>query len=89
MPTGTIKFFNRKKGFGFIQQEGGPDVFVHFSEIKGDGFKTLAEGQAVEFEVVQDVKGAKAKNVREGRAIRKDIARMLTALHAKNAAQKA
>ena len=72
MARGTVKWFNEKKGFGFIQQEGGPDVFVHFSEIKGDGFKTLAEGQAVEFEVVQDpartrraiaFTGAKAKNV--------------------------
>jgi CspA family cold shock protein len=63
MARGTVKWFNEKKGFGFIQQEGGPDVFVHFSAIKGDGFKTLAEGQAVEFEVVQDEKGAKAQNV--------------------------
>ena len=54
MPRGTVKWFNEKKGFGFIQQEGGPDVFVHFSAITGDGFKTLTEGQAVEFEVIQD-----------------------------------
>jgi CspA family cold shock protein len=59
-----VKWFNDKKGFGFIQQqEGGPDVFVHYSAIKGDGFKTLAEGQAVEFDVVQDEKGARAQNV--------------------------
>ncbi len=63
MARGTVKWFNEKKGFGFIQQEGGPDVFVHFSAIKGEGFKTLAEGQAVEFEIIQDEKGAKAQNV--------------------------
>jgi CspA family cold shock protein len=63
MARGTVKWFNEKKGFGFIQQEGGPDVFVHFSAIKGDGFKTLAEGQTVEFDVIQDEKGAKAQNV--------------------------
>jgi len=63
MARGTVKWFNEKKGFGFIQQDGGPDVFVHFSAIKGDGFKTLAEGQAVEFDVIQDEKGAKAQNV--------------------------
>ena len=64
MAHGTVKWFNDKKGFGFIQQqEGGPDVFVHYSAIKGDGFKTLAEGQAVEFDVVQDEKGARAQNV--------------------------
>ena len=49
MARGTVKWFNEKKGYGFIQQEGGADVFVHFSAIQGDGFKTLAEGQAVEF----------------------------------------
>ena len=63
MARGTVKWFNEKKGFGFIQQEGGPDVFVHFSAIKGDGFKTLAEGQQVEFDIIQDAKGAKAQNV--------------------------
>ena len=63
MARGTVKWFNEKKGFGFIQQEGGPDVFVHFSAIQGNGFKTLAEGQAVEFDVIQDEKGAKAQNV--------------------------
>jgi len=49
--TGTVKWFNEAKGFGFIQQESGPDVFVHFSAIQGSGFKTLAEGQAVKFTV--------------------------------------
>ncbi len=63
MARGTVKWFNEKKGYGFIQQEGGPDVFVHFSAIKGEGFKTLEEGQQVEFEVIQDAKGAKAMNV--------------------------
>ncbi len=63
MARGTVKWFNEKKGFGFIQQEGGPDVFVHFSAIQGDGFKTLAEGQTVEFDIIQDEKGAKAQNV--------------------------
>jgi CspA family cold shock protein len=63
MARGTVKWFNEKKGFGFIQQQGGPDVFVHFSAITGDGFKTLAEGQTVEFEIIQDEKGAKAQNV--------------------------
>ena len=64
MERGTVKWFNDKKGFGFIQQqEGGPDVFVHYSAIKGDGFKTLTEGQAVEFDVVQDEKGVRAQNV--------------------------
>ena len=65
MAKGRVKWFNEKKGFGFIEQEGGgPDVFVHFSALQGEGFKTLAEGQAVEFEVTQDAKGAKAQNVR-------------------------
>jgi len=67
MARGTVKWFNEKKGFGFIQQEGGgPDVFVHFSAIKLEGFKTLEEGQAVTFDVVQDAKGAKAQNVMRG-----------------------
>ncbi len=64
MATGTVKWFNEKKGFGFIQQDGGEDVFVHFSDIKSEGFKTLAEGQKVEFEVQQGEKGLKAANVR-------------------------
>ena len=61
--TGTVKFFNEAKGFGFITREGGPDVFVHFSAIQGDGFKTLAEGQQVEFSVTQGQKGPQAENV--------------------------
>jgi CspA family cold shock protein len=64
MARGTVKWFNDQKGFGFITQEnGGPDVFVHFSAIQGQGFKTLAEGQTVEFEVTQGPKGAQASNV--------------------------
>jgi CspA family cold shock protein len=61
--TGTVKFFNETKGFGFIQQENGPDVFVHFSAITGSGFKTLAEGQRVQFTVAQGQKGPTAENV--------------------------
>lgn len=61
--TGKVKWFNETKGFGFIQQDQGPDVFVHFSAIQGDGFKTLAEGQEVEFEVQQGQKGLQAANV--------------------------
>lgn len=61
--TGTVKFFNDTKGFGFIQQENGPDVFVHFSAIQSDGFKSLAEGQKVEFSVTQGQKGPQAENV--------------------------
>lgn len=63
MARGTVKWFNDKKGYGFIQQENGPDVFVHYSAIQGQGFKTLQEGQVVEFEVSTDEKGAKAHNV--------------------------
>ena len=62
---GTIKWFNEKKGFGFIQQDGGPDVFVHFSAILGDGFKTLAEGERVQFDTEDGAKGPKAVNVRK------------------------
>mgnify|MGYP000064810044 FL=1 len=61
--TGTVKWFNESKGFGFIEQESGPDVFVHFSAISGDGFKTLAEGQKVSFDVTQGQKGPQAENV--------------------------
>ena len=61
--TGTVKWFNETKGFGFIAQESGPDVFVHFSAIVGDGFKTLAEGQKVEFTITQGQKGPQAENV--------------------------
>jgi CspA family cold shock protein len=63
MATGTVKWFNDAKGYGFIEQEGGEDVFVHFSAIQMDGFKTLAEGQAVEFEVQSGDKGLHAANV--------------------------
>lgn len=61
--TGSVKWFNETKGFGFIEQESGPDVFVHFSAIKGDGFKTLADGQKVEFTVTDGQKGPQAENV--------------------------
>lgn len=64
MATGTVKWFNAEKGFGFITQDGGGDIFVHFSAIKGDGFRTLEENQKVEFEVTQGAKGAQAENVR-------------------------
>ena len=61
--TGTVKWFNESKGFGFISQDSGPDVFVHFSAISGDGFKTLAEGQTVEFTISQGEKGPQAETV--------------------------
>lgn len=61
--TGTVKWFNDAKGFGFIEREGGKDLFVHFSSIQGDGFKSLAEGEQVEFEVVDGPKGPAAENV--------------------------
>lgn len=64
MATGTVKWFNAEKGFGFITQDGGGDIFVHFSAISGDGFRTLEENQKVEFEVTQGAKGAQAENVR-------------------------
>jgi cold shock protein len=60
---GTVKWFNSGKGFGFITTEEGTDVFVHYSSIKGEGFKSLAEGDKVEFEVITDQKGSKAKDV--------------------------
>ena len=63
MATGTVKWFNEAKGFGFISQTEGEDVFVHFSAIAGDGFKTLAEGQKVEFTVTQGQKGPQAENI--------------------------
>jgi CspA family cold shock protein len=62
--TGTVKWFNETKGFGFIQQENGPDVFAHFSAITGDGFRTLVEGQKVEFVVSQGQKGPQAENIK-------------------------
>ncbi len=61
--TGKVKWFNDSKGFGFITRESGPDVFVHHTAIIGEGFRSLAEDQAVEFEVVQGPKGAQAQNV--------------------------
>ncbi len=64
MAVGTVKWFNDQKGYGFIAQENGPDVFVHFSAIQMQGFKTLQEGQQVEFEVVDGQKGPQAANVR-------------------------
>lgn len=60
---GTVKWFNESKGFGFIQQESGPDLFAHFSEIVSSGFKTLNEGQQVEFTVTQGQKGPQASNI--------------------------
>ena len=63
MQQGTVKWFNAEKGFGFIEAEGGNDVFVHFSAITGDGFKTLDEGQQVEFNVVDGNRGPQAENV--------------------------
>lgn len=61
--TGSVKWFNESKGFGFIQREGGPDVFAHFSAIQGSGFKTLHENQQVEFTVTQGQKGPQAENI--------------------------
>lgn len=63
MANGTVKWFNEQKGFGFITEDGGQDVFVHFSAIKQEGFKTLAEGDRVTFEVTQGPKGPQASNV--------------------------
>jgi CspA family cold shock protein len=62
--TGTVKWFSPEKGFGFITQADGPDVFVHFSAIEGEGYRNLEEGQTVEFEVTQGQKGPQAANVR-------------------------
>jgi cold shock protein len=62
--TGTVKWFNPDKGYGFIAQENGPDVFVHFSAIQGEGYRNLEENQAVEFEVTEGQKGPQASNVR-------------------------
>lgn len=64
MATGTVKWFNADKGFGFIQQDGGgPDVFAHYSAIQSTGYRELAEGQAVEFDVTQGAKGLQAENI--------------------------
>jgi CspA family cold shock protein len=63
MLEGTVKWFNAEKGFGFIEREDGDDVFVHFSAIQGDGFKSLDEGQKVNFEIVEGNRGAQAANV--------------------------
>ena len=63
MIEGTVKWFNESKGFGFLSQEGGPDVFVHHTEIRSEGYRTLNEGQKVQFEVVDSPKGPRAANV--------------------------
>jgi CspA family cold shock protein len=64
MAQGTVKWFNSEKGYGFIEQEGGPDLFVHYSAIVGSGYRSLEDGQSVEFEVVQGPKGPQADQVR-------------------------
>jgi len=61
--TGQVKWFNNAKGYGFIEQPGDPDIFVHYSAIQGDGYKTLTQGQEVEFEVINGPKGPQAENV--------------------------
>jgi CspA family cold shock protein len=63
MVEGTVKWFNESKGFGFIQQENGPDVFVHYTAITGDGFKTLNDGDSVQFDITEGAKGPQASNV--------------------------
>lgn len=63
MPTGKVKWFNDAKGYGFIETEGNKDVFVHFSAISGDGYRSLQEGAEVEFDIVNDAKGPRAANV--------------------------
>jgi CspA family cold shock protein len=64
MATGVVKWFSPEKGYGFISQEGGPDVFVHFSAIQGEGYRNLEEGQAVEFETTDGQKGPQATSVK-------------------------
>ena len=72
--VGKVKWFSAEKGYGFIEREDGDDVFVHFSAIQGDGFKTLAEGQGVEFEIVEGARGPQASNVvKTASAARKHI----------------
>jgi CspA family cold shock protein len=65
MPRGSVKWFDDRKGYGFIAREGGKDIFVHFSAIQGAGFKTLSEGEEVEFEIVNGPKGEQATNVQK------------------------
>ncbi|MBI3872900.1 MAG: cold-shock protein [candidate division Zixibacteria bacterium] len=65
MPEGTVKWFNASKGYGFISQEGGKDVFVHHQAIQSEGFRTLSEGDRVQFEIVQGPKGPQAANVKK------------------------
>jgi CspA family cold shock protein len=68
MASGHVKWFDNKKGFGFIANEGGTDIFVHYSSIQGGGFKTLKEGELVEFDLVESEKGLKAQNVQRAAA---------------------
>ena len=74
MPQGTVKWFNADKGYGFIAVDGGRDVFVHFSAIQADGYRTLEEGQRVELEIEQSERGPQASSVRPVRELSRDIA---------------